>query len=83
MKPILAGEYTKMYDDLLFVADCLKATDPCGAQLIRQAAHMLVRAGCLRCRNEYGRGYTAGYKAGSSEWQELGAAQTPPAKEQI
>lgn len=69
-KPMLLAEFVKQFDDLMFVAKSIYRSDPCGAQIIRQAAWMLVNGKCLRCPMEYQRGYSAGYKAGCKEWME-------------
>ena len=58
------------FHELIYLANDIREKDPCGAQLIRWAAHQLAKDGCFRCTLAYGRGYAAGYKAGSTEWQD-------------
>lgn len=60
---------TTKIDDLRDVAAAIRATDPCGAALVRWAAAQLDKQSCANCQNFYGRGYTAGYKAGANEWR--------------
>lgn len=67
MKRIIEGHETKMFDELMFIANSISVSDPIGAAKIRDAAWLLVKAGCLRCKMEYQRGYAAGYKAGMLE----------------
>jgi hypothetical protein len=71
MKPILRGDRVTMFNSLLDLASYYRADDPHGAVLIRNAAYALVNGKCLRCPLEYSRGYSAGYKAGVTEWQEV------------